>query len=245
MLKRSDMLSNMMPWPFARRQQDVPDYLQQYLDAPRPDEYDSWRSVPYCVLDMETTGLNPRRDSILSIGLVCIEDARIHMNNQWYTLVRPPDDVTVPVESIRIHGLLRNEVAEAPTFEEILPELMEYLYGRVLVVHYSPIDVGFLNRTLRTLYNTTLRGPAIDTILLAQTLHEYEHLTGGHHATNQGGVTTLSALAEKSNIPIHAQHNALGDAITTAQLFLSQATRMEKYGFESLRKILKAGRCLR
>lgn len=246
MTERMKMIPSLKStWGFSRqRTAELPSYIESYLAAPRPDEHLPWRLVPYSVLDIETTGLNCKRDSVLSVGLVDIDEGRIRMDKQWYTLVRPPDDVVVPAESIRIHGLLRDDVATAPTFQEILPDLLSRLSGRVLVVHYAPIDVNFLNRALRQQWKVSLRGPAIDTILLAQMVYDYERWSSGEYAASQNA-TALSTLAQKSGIPIHAHHNALGDAITTAQLFLAQATRIEQFGSSTLRKLLRGGRCLR
>ncbi len=234
----------MNAWPFTRRQpQDLPNFVQHYLNAPKVDEYTSWRNVPYSVLDIETTGLNPRRDAILSIGMVDIESGRVRLDRQWYSLLKPPEGMVVPAESLRIHGLLRREVARARSPEEVLPEILDRLMGRTLIVHFAPIDIDFLNRALRDHWGIGLRGPAIDTVRLAQTIYHNERWTTGHDGAQMA--TALSPLAQQAGIPIHNEHNALGDALTTAQLFLVQATRLEQLGGNSLRRLLKAGRCLR
>lgn len=243
MLGYTELLSTFKSWTSPRRQQPLPVGIQRYLDAPQPDMQLPWRAVPYTVLDIETTGLNPRRDAMLSIGMVEIENGRIQLDRRWYTLLRPPDDIVVSPESIRIHGLFRSDVAHAPSPLDVLPELLSRLCGRVLIVHFAPIDIDFLNRALRSFWGITLRGPALDTVLLAQTLYHHERWTAGDDGMNP--TTALCTLAEQAGLPIHAQHNALGDALTTAQLFLSQATRMERRGMSTLRKLLNAGRCLR
>lgn len=243
MLGRTDLFSTLRGWTSARRQQALPLSVQRYLDAPSPEMNLPWRAVPYTVLDIETTGLNPRRDAMLSIGLVEIDQGRIRMDRRWYTLLRPPEHIEVSAASIRIHGLFRSDVAHAPSPLDVLPELLQRLCGRVLIVHFSPIDVDFLNRALRNSWGITLRGPAIDTVLLAQTLYHHERWTAGDERISPA--TALTPLAEQAGVPIHAQHNALGDALTTAQLFLSQATRMEQRGMNTLRKLLNGGRCLR
>lgn len=240
----TDRVSAALPWLFPRRQTaEIPPAVQQYLDAPRPDTYQPWRDIPYSVLDIETTGLNARHDAMLAIGLVNIDYGRVQLGRQWYSLLQPPKGTTIPPASIRIHGLLHCDVAQARPAEEVLPELLARLEGRVLVVHYAPIDIDFLNRALRELWGITLRGPAIDTVRLAQTLYHYERWTTGHDGENL--VTALTPLAEQLGIPVHQQHHALGDAITTAMLFLAQANHMEQKGMHTLYKLLKGGRCLR
>jgi len=235
--------STIFPWPFTRQTPDAPDVVQRYLNATGPDERASWRDVPYSVLDVETTGLNSRRDAMLSIGIVDIDDGRIRLDRQWYTLLRPPDHVKVSAESIRIHGLLRQDVATARPPEEVLPELLAHLTDRVLVVHFAPIDVDFISRALRSLWGVALRGPALDTIRLAETLYHRQRWTTGHDGMQM--ITALGPLAAQAGLPVYSEHNALSDALTTAQLFLSQAMQMERQGEGTLRRLLKAGRCLR
>ncbi len=221
----------------------IPAVVQEYLAAPRPPERVPWRDVPYAVLDLETTGLNARRDAILSIGLVEIIQGRVQLERSWYALVQPPAGVQVPAASIRIHGLLRGDVAAAPCLEEVLPQLLERLTGRVLVVHFARMDVDFLARALQQTWQVKLRGPALDTMQIAQTLYHQERWLTGHDGMRP--VTSLRELAEQAHLPIHNEHNALSDAITTAQLFLAQAVRLERRGGGMVQHLLQAGQCLR
>jgi DNA polymerase-3 subunit epsilon len=237
------MLTSLDIRRFVRQQREHPAVLQRYLQAPRPDTRLPWRALPYTVLDVETTGLNPRRDAILSIGVVEIEEGRIRMDRSWYSLLRPPEHVVASRESIQIHGLMRQDVAQALPAEEVLGELLERLIGRVLVVHFASVDVDFLNEALRAYWGARLRGPAIDTVRLAHVLHQRARWTDGHDGTQVSN--KLTALAERANLPVHGEHNALGDALTTAQLFLAQAARMERQGNRSLRSLLRMGQCLR
>jgi DNA polymerase-3 subunit epsilon len=110
-------------------------------------------------------------------------------------------------------------------------------------VHFAPIDVDFISRALRSLWGVALRGPALDTIRLAETLYHRQRWTLGHDGMQM--ITALGPLAAQAGLPVYSEHNALSDALTTAQLFLSQAMQMERQGEGTLRRLLKAGRCLR
>lgn len=224
-------------------QTTLPPEVQTYLHAPRLPERVPWREVDYAVLDLETTGLNARRDAILSIGLVEVRQGRVQLDSSWYALVQPPAGVQVPAASIRIHGLLRGDVAHAPHLTDVLPELLERLAGRVLVVHFARMDVDFLARALQQTWRVQLRGPALDTMQIAQGLYHQERWLTGHDGMRP--VTSLRELAEQVHLPIANEHNALSDAITTAQLFLAQAIRLERRGNGSLQHLLQMGRCLR
>ncbi|NJP06860.1 MAG: 3'-5' exonuclease [Chloroflexaceae bacterium] len=225
------------------RRQKLPDWALPYIEAPRPNDQLSWRKLSFSVIDIETSGLNARRDVPISLGLVDIEKGRIQLDQSWYTLIRPAAHVVLNAESIRVHGLLREELEQAPTVEEVFPQLLERLAGRVLVVHMAAIDVQFLSRMLKQHWGFKLRGPALDTSRLAGMLHYHDRLiqsSNGEAPTR----TTLTSLAQDAGLPVYTSHHALGDALTTAQLFLVQATRLERRGIDSLRKLLRAGGCL-
>ncbi len=230
-----------LKWWGQRRPTDLPTVVSSYLDAPLPERSTPWRDVPYSVLDIETTGLNARRDSMLSIGMVDIDEGRVQLDRCWYTLLHPGDDVQVPAESIRIHGLFHQDMVSARPIEDVLFELLERLRGRVLVVHFARIDVDFLDAAFRKLWGVPLHGPAIDTMRLAQMIQHNDRWLTGHDGENV--VTALEPLARQAGVPVHHQHHALGDAITTAQLFLAQAVRLAGYTDGRLRDLLKAGAC--
>lgn len=231
---------------FARAPREpLPACLQNYLDAPRPDDDLYWRNIPYTVLDVETSGLNPRHDSLLAAGLINIEKGRIRMDSRWYTLIRPPEETLVKAESIRIHGILRSDLKEAPLPDDILLELLTRLTGRVMIVHVSSIDVQFLDRALQKYFGIRLRGPVFDTARFAGALMHNDLFTMGGHHHDAPRDTTLRGLTKKANLPLHSQHNALSDALMTAQLFLSQMTRFEKQGTTTFRKLFRAGGSLK
>lgn len=223
------------------RRREQPDFVRAYEAGPWPDGRQPWREVSYVVLDLETSGLDPRRDAVLAVGLVGVEAGRVRLDRRWQSLVRPPEGLLVGGDSIRIHGLLRAELAEAPELDAVLPELLGLLRGRCLVVHVAGVDVGFLNAALRRRYGARLRGPILDTARLAASLHERAQLLGEVPAGTPAPPIQLRALAERLGLPVFGEHDALGDALTTAQVFLAQATRLAQQGTATLRGLLRAG----
>lgn len=231
---------------FKRRCEPLPTNVQAYVDAPRPDEQMQWREASYSVIDIETSGLNHKKDSLLAIGMIDIEKGRIRLDRRWYTLVRPPDETLVGAESICIHGLLRTDLADAPLAKDVLLELAERIKERVLVVHVSSIDVKFLDRALKNHFGIRLHGPVLDTARLAGKMLHQESMVGGGAGYYEGPRDiSLRSLSRQANLPIHSQHNALSDALSTAQLFLSQVTRFEKEGIDTLGKLMRAGGSLK
>jgi DNA polymerase-3 subunit epsilon len=224
------------------QRRSYPDWLEQYRAGPWPAPQVPWRDARYAVLDVETSGLDARHDALLAIGLVEIEAGRVQLERAWYSLVRPPDGFLVGEQSIRIHHLTRAELAAAPPPTDVLPLLLERLRERVLVVHVAQIDVRFLNRALHTHYGSKLYGPTLDTARLAMTLHHHAQLLGEARPDMPAPAIQLRTLAERFGLPVYAQHNALSDAITTAQLFLAQASRLARQGQATLGGLLRAGK---
>ena len=123
-----------------------------------------WREVEYVVVDLETTGLDLKRDAIASYGAVVIRDGRIVVAENTYGLVCPTCEITA--ESITVHTLRRADVADAPPLSEAVSVLDTLLRGRVLVAHAAWIEQAFLTRAFAE-HGTKLRSPIIDTAALA------------------------------------------------------------------------------
>ena len=102
----------------------------------------SWRDARYCAIDVETTGLDLRLDSIVSIGSVGIRDGRIVSSDSYYSLIRPACPVSVA--SMRIHCLRPADLENAPTAQDVGREMACQLAGRIVVAHAAWIERAFL-----------------------------------------------------------------------------------------------------
>jgi DNA polymerase III subunit epsilon len=224
---------------FLFRKRDQPDFIRAYEAGPWPEPRLLWRDVTYAVIDVETSGLDARRDALLAIGLVEIVAGRVRLDRSWYSLIRPPEGMLVGDRSIRIHGITRAELADAPRPAEVLPQLLAHLAGRVLIVHVADIDVKFINRALRSHYGAKLRGPILDTARIAMTMHQEARFLGEASADMPAPAIQLRALAQRFGLPVYGEHNALNDALTTAQLFLAQAHRLAQQGRATLRALCR------
>lgn len=223
----------------ALRRDNLPAELQRFLSSAWPSGKQGWRDTNYTVLDLETSGLDARQDAILAIGTVEVAQGRVQLASAWQTLARPPAGMAISVESIRIHGLLPEQVAAAPALETLLPALLDRLSGRVLVVHVAAVDVPFLDRALQTHYGCGLLLPALDTARLALALDQLQLLIRPQEQAPAS--RRLSDLARAANIPVLRQHDALADALTTAQLFLAQCCAFEQFGRTTLGALRRAG----
>ena len=195
----------------------------------------SWRADRFVVVDVETTGLDPERDEILSFAAVPVEHGRIALRGTLSGLVRP--SAAPPAASVTIHGLRAADLADAPPAPEALSALPGALRGRIPVAHAAWIERAFLTPPLRGLGAAPPRR-MVDTAVLWRLLC----LDRGE---GDPGWCSLASIAAALGLPSHRPHEAEGDALTTAQVFLALATHLEARGRGSTRALTGAERRLR
>jgi DNA polymerase III subunit epsilon len=187
------------------------------------------------VVDIETTGLDPDADEIISFAALQIERGRLRLDDALYELVRPrrmPDR-----DTILIHGLREAELVDARPLAESLDGLLEALTGRVMVAHVASIEQRFLGAAFAE-NGMSLINPVVDTAALAAELFR---LREGASTAPVG----LTSLAQTLGLPVHRPHEADGDALTTAQVFLALATHLDRFSPQtvgSLERLRLGGR---
>ena len=118
-------------------------------------------------IDLETTGLDPRRDDVVEIAAVPFVDAR--PQHAYVTRVNPGR--SIPSDSSRIHGITDEMVVGAPSIGEVLTTLEEVCRDRVLVGHGIGFDLSVLSRLLRSHHLPPATNAALDIMRLAAVLH--------------------------------------------------------------------------
>ena len=179
--------------------------------------------VPFCVLDLETTGLTPDTCEITEIGaakyLGGVEVGR------FQTLVNPgceiPPTVTV------VTGITHAMVIDAPWITEALPSFLEFLGDSVIVGHNVRFDISFLNAASIRLGYGRLPHRYADTLRLAQRLVRSEVRS-----------MKLSSLATYFGSPVTPNHRALDDALATAHVFWALLERAGAIGVTHLDDLL-------
>ncbi|KAA3629599.1 MAG: 3'-5' exonuclease [Proteobacteria bacterium] len=189
--------------------------LRNYYEIPFPDPDSDWRHVSYLPIDLETTGLNPKKEEILSVGYAAIHGQRLCLSESAHYLTRPSRDI--PESSAVVHGIMDDEASGAASLEEALPHMLRALAGKVMVAHYAVIETGFLSEACQRIYGFPLIGPVVDTLELdARILRQTGRIP-------KQGELRLAALRERYGLPRYPAHNALIDAIAAGELFLAQA----------------------
>jgi len=187
--------------------------MADFLAAPLPSRHADARTLEFVVVDLETTGLDPHRDEIAALGYVAIRDNQIRLADAYHRLVRIDGSVA---QSATLHGIVDTDLTDAAPLDAVLTDLFDVLRGRVLVVHHAPLDLGFLNAACRQRWNAPLVTHVVDTLALAWARHHQ-----GARREPEEGELRLHALRTQYRLPRYPAHNALSDALATAELFLA------------------------
>jgi DNA polymerase-3 subunit epsilon len=175
-------------------------------------------------LDLETSGLQASRDRILAVGMVPVRGGVIRYGERYATLVRPPHGETLSTEGLRAHHLLPTDLADAPPVAVVLPEVDRRLREGALLLHHARLDLGFLREAYR---DAGRRWPAprvVDTVDLLVRLHRRVHHFRPHPPPPRTGLADARA---QLGLPSYTAHDALSDALATAELFLLLRARLE------------------
>jgi len=232
---RQDTLCYRVPEEPARADEHAPGAgAGAYRHARPPRGRTPWREASYCAVDLELSGLDPKRHEIVSFGAIPIEDGRVRLSGAVHGRVRPQRAISEA--SIRVHGIRPADLIDAPPLAQALDPLLATMAGRIPVAHVAAIERGFLRPALRSV-GLRLRRPMIDTSVLGPVwLRERD----GRAPRD----TSLGALAQELGLPSHHPHDALGDALTTAQAFIALATHLDARRRESVRSLCSAARRL-
>jgi DNA polymerase III subunit epsilon len=191
----------------------------------------SWTKAPLVALDFETTGLDLRRDAIISYGAVPIVEGRVDLGRAQYREVRPVVEPTR--DSIAVHHLRPVDLREAPSMRETRNELSLMLERAHIVTWVAEVEANFLatvfgGGTLSWLRRT------IDTYRMARAM---ERLEGGDP---ERGIGRLEDVADRYGVPVEEAHHALDDAVMTAELFLVLAAKLSARGDDRLKTLRRA-----
>ena len=177
--------------------------------------------TPMVALDFETTGLDPDRHSIVSVGLVPFSLDGIQLGDGRHWVVRPP--LPLHQTSITIHGITHTDIDQAPDLNDILEDVLAAMAGRIVVVHYRSIERPFFDVAMQWRLGEGLRFPVIDTMAIEAYLHPDRNPGRWQRLRGKKPVSIrLPDSRLRYGLPHYAAHNALIDAIATAELLQAQ-----------------------
>jgi DNA polymerase-3 subunit epsilon len=194
------------------------DLFKQYLLAGLPKLNQTVSKTKFLVIDFETTGLNSQKDHIISVGYTEIKDNKIQLGASEHFIVKT--DTILTSENVSIHQLTDDVVHQGLSINKIMQHLLKIISGKVLVAHYKNIEYNFLQQISQSLYCAKLPMIMLDTLMIEKRKLEK---TQQPIVANQ---LRLFNLRETYNLPRYHAHNAMEDAIATAELFLAQLKNM-------------------
>ena len=180
-----------------------------------PDDRTTLDVLPLLAVDVETTGLSPLRDRVLAVGWVPVDGARIDLSGARRHVVRRDD----PGQAVTIHGLTHDDLEDGRPLVEVLTELRHALSGRVLLAHYAAFDLAFLDAAFEAVGERPVRLPDVCTMDLQRRLL-------ARHGEVPPDALRLWRARERHGLPPAKAHDALGDALACAELYLAQVAEL-------------------
>lgn len=213
-----------LPWPERFRElaeQARDERLRAFYRAGCVAADTPMKDVPFVAVDFETTGLDPNKHSIVSIGLVPFTIDRVQLGGSRHWLVKP--QLPLHQTSITVHGITHTDIDKAPDLADVLDEFLASLAGRIPVVHYRSIERPFLNVALKWRIGEEIRFPVIDTMAIEAHLHPRRQPTLWQKLRGQQPVSIrLADSRARYGLPHYPPHNALVDALASAELLMAQ-----------------------
>ncbi len=152
----------------------------------------------YACLDIETTGLNPKNDDVIEIGIITFDNEKII--KEWRTFIKCP--IRLPEFTKRLTGITDEMLKDAPLLSEVEAEMREILGDFPIMGHFIFFDLNFLAEKKIRLLNKQL-----DTCQLAQVFLPDE------------SSYSLEVLVDKLGIKQEGAHRALNDVKANVDLF--------------------------
>jgi len=191
------------------------DFFKLRKQAPlNIDKNKSIMDVQYTVIDTELTGLNEKKDSIISMGAVRMNGTRIELADSFHQLVKP--ESKFQPKSVIVHEITPSDVLEKPNIDAVLSEFLRFCDNDVIVGHCVSIDLSFINRETKRISGNTVQNPVIDTYNVYDWLRNKVPTRTCFSSSPKD--SSLYEIAQCFSIAVRGAHNALVDAFITAQL---------------------------
>ena len=203
-------------WRRRQLQQHSNVHVARYYQAEPVKRTQRIQETKLVALDVETTGLSPQHDRIISVAVVPFSGS-IDLRNSRYFMIKQELKYS---ESVLIHGITEEDMAAAEDEKIVLQQVLDVLTNAVMLAHHGDLDWRFLQQRLHVHFQVPLMIQMVDTMRL-----EMRRLRLQQQPIVDG-MLTLAACRQRYGLPDFAQHDARNDALATAELFLAQLSRL-------------------
>jgi len=204
--------------------------LFDFLSVPFPDLKTPINELPILSVDFETTGLNAKTDKLLSVGFVDIDKLQIKLPTCYHQIIKTKD--ALEESNVIIHQITDEQKDQGKALRIVVEQLLKALAGKVMLVHFARIERQFLTQACIELYGVSPVFPIIDTLAIAKRRLDMQDIA------YDPSELRLPSLRNKYNLPDHFAHNALNDAIATAELLLAQNSELSSHKETTLLELL-------
>ncbi|MBR1279432.1 DUF294 nucleotidyltransferase-like domain-containing protein [Bradyrhizobium sp. AUGA SZCCT0283] len=184
-------------------------------------------SLDAVVIDTETTGLDPRKARVIELAGVRLSAGKLIAGDSFRQLLRPADE-SIPAVTTRIHGIDDAMVAGSPLFADVWPRFNTFLGQALVIGHAVGFDLAVLKRECDLAGLPWRRPRTLDTRQLGQIA-----------APDLAGYS-LDDLAAWTGVDVVDRHSALGDAITSARVFLALVPKLRDHGIRTIAEAERA-----
>jgi DNA polymerase-3 subunit epsilon len=209
------------------KQQPPPAWLEDYFAAKAdlPTRETPLRDLRFVVLDTETTGIDTKKDNLLSIGSLAIDDFALNVGDSIESVLYQKEHKANA--AILIHGLRPTDIADGVQVQTALVDFIQHLSNSIIVAHHTGFDVAMLSKAIRQFYpDFKMYNYQLDTAKLALKIDGIDP----QKILIDRRQYTLDALCDRYEVEMFERHTAWGDAYTTGILFLKLINILEKRG---------------
>ena len=185
--------------------------------------------VRFVVLDTETTGLDPRRDRIITIGAIGVRRGDILLDDVFEALLKVQHNTS----AVTVHGVTRDDSRRGLDEPEALRLFRDYLADGVIVGHHIRHDVETLNAGFERHFGFALPNQSLDTMDLTLHLEKDGAFAGRERIAS----FSLDALCALFGVVPHDRHTAAGDAFLTALVFQRLLRLAARHGRTTLARL--------
>lgn len=173
--------------------------------------FDDAREDEYVSFDCETTGLNVKKDEILSIGAVKIIENKIELSDPFERFLTPIKHISE--ESIKIHHIRPCDIEHCIDPKVAVEEFLHFIGNRTLIGYYIKFDIAMINKYIKPIIGTTLPNKSIE---LSSMYYKRYQKKSSHEFVDLKFDSIMKAL----DLPRLGQHDALNDAVMSALMYL-------------------------
>jgi DNA polymerase III subunit epsilon len=209
---------------------EISQRLAHWAAQPAADLHIPLDSAKFTVIDLETTGFDPSRDALLSIGAVRINGRTLSLGESFHCLVA--SERTGSRDNVLVHGIAPSQQAMGEAPQTCLMQLLEFSGKEPLMAFHAPFDRAFLVKAVRRWLGVRLKNPFVDVAWLLPALFP------SALAPRAG----LDDWAQHFNLSIPRRHSADADALATAELTLVALAEARRRRVRDLRALVTHAR---